>query len=302
MKCPFLREDEARYCEVAPFRKMIAGTPRAGAAERCATPAWPLCPWAAGRRAAGGPRCPYLRSSAVQFCAAASVTRFIPHSDSLQSFCQSGGYRYCDLYLTRAEPGGEPEGGEGRPVLTRPGAAPAGRIAVPLHLAYGKNHMWIDLRDDGTWHAGLDAFFTQVAGQVAQVAFTSAPGIGRPSAMLRLGEVRAAVVFPNPVETTTLNASLRADPARLVRDPYGRGWLFAGRAAAADAAGGDGAATRGFLRGEEATRWMALEVERLTRFAQEHVGSRNDGGQVALPLAPYLRPEELVCLFQEFFR
>src|SRR5512143_1063076 len=98
MACPFLREADVRYCEVAPFRKMIRQTAREGAPERCATPDYMHCQWAMSRPGtpAGALRCPFLREAMVQYCEAAPVTRFIPHSDALQSFCQSEGFRYCD--------------------------------------------------------------------------------------------------------------------------------------------------------------------------------------------------------------
>jgi len=115
MKCPLLIDTQVRFCEVAPFRKMIPRRPRPEDHEKCSSPDYVRCPSYKGRfgvRSEAG-TCPFLREALVQYCAGAPVVRFIPYSDALLSPCQSEGHHRCDLYTSRAEPGhdhaGSPE-------------------------------------------------------------------------------------------------------------------------------------------------------------------------------------------------
>ena len=89
-------------------------------------------------------------------------------------------------------------------------------------------------------------------------------GLERPAAVLTVRDVDLTVSFPNPVFITGVNGALRADPARLARDPYGLGWLFEGivrdRAAVPN---GNPKIADGLLRGDAATAWMRREGLRL---------------------------------------
>ncbi len=106
MRCPFLKEAEGRFCEIAPFRKMILRVPRPEDHEICSSPEYVRCPSLAGRPGipAGGEGCPFLQVALLQYCEAAPVAPFIPYSEALHSPCQSDGYRSCDVYLSLADP------------------------------------------------------------------------------------------------------------------------------------------------------------------------------------------------------
>ena len=100
--------------------------------------------------------------------------------------------------------------------------------------------------------------------------FVTTKGLERPAAVLTVRDVDVTVSFPNPVFITAVNGALRADPARLARDPYGLGWLFEGivrdRAAVPN---GAPRITDGLLRGEAATAWMRRETLRLRALAED---------------------------------
>ena len=112
MKCPLLIDIQVRFCEIAPFRKMIPRRPRPEDHERCSSPDYIQCPSYRARMGSrsGEGTCPFLRDALVQYCAGAPVVRFIPYSDALLSPCQSEGHRRCDLYVSRADPDHHPAG------------------------------------------------------------------------------------------------------------------------------------------------------------------------------------------------
>src|SRR5271157_98768 len=105
MACPFLKEGRAQYCNAAPARKLIlegAGVSEEG---RCASPEYHRCDLV-GKDESRRERCPHLEEIHVQYCGATSPTKLIPFSDSQLSSCTTGGYRYCDSYLSLARPHG----------------------------------------------------------------------------------------------------------------------------------------------------------------------------------------------------
>jgi hypothetical protein len=150
---------------------------------------------------------------------------------------------------------------------------------------------------------------SRVVGPIEKVTFTTSAGFSRPAVLVTVRGTGLPMVFPNPIQVTALNAHLRGEPGALLREPYGQGWLCAGRADAADVAAGCSTAARGLLAGVDALQWMSRETARLDAFVRDQLtpagpdGSRviNDGGSVRAPLGPHLEPEELLRLFQAFF-
>ena len=98
--------------------------------------------------------CPFLHESLMQYCAAASVTRLVPYSESLLSRCGNPSYRYCELYLQMAHP--------------LPPAETVDGLPMPADLGYSANHMWLDTAaqagGDGVCYAGIDAFLSRMLG------------------------------------------------------------------------------------------------------------------------------------------
>jgi len=173
-------------------------------------------------------------------------------------------------------------------------------------LAHAPNHMWLDQRSDGSWHLGLDAFFADVVGHIDALTLTSRPGLSRPAAMVSVRGVVLPMVFPRPLEIVVLNAALRGDPNRVVRDPYRSGWLYAGRIAGDEGADGGAERVGGLRSGARCRTWMADERARLDRFVRDQgaggaASCLNDGGAVRMPLAPHLAPDDLLRLFEAFF-
>jgi len=287
---------------------MLLHTTRFADEEKCTSRQFITCPLTEGRPEVepGAGSCPFFRESLVQFCAAAPATRFIPYSETLLSCCQSEGHRYCDLFLSQAEPeraAGVQAGTTGEDTPQVDG------IDLPLHLAFSPNHTWLDVSEDGSCHLGADAFLARVIGSVERVSFVTRANVCQPTAVLRVCGVDLTLVFPGRVSVTRSNVHLRRDPDRVASDPYGRGWFFEGRVPAGPAAQASGSAFGRLYRGKEALAWMKGETDRMTRFVREVLsqagpdGQRllNDGGAFSPPIVPHLAPEDRMLLFNTFF-
>jgi len=285
MLCPFLSETEVRSCRLAPVRKLIPQAMQSPG-ERCSSTEFGVCPVFQAHEpgGAGEAPCPYLQLSLMQFCSAAPVTRFVPWSEAGVSKCGSGAFRYCDLYLDVTDAGAH----RGMPL------DPDGALPVPADLLYAPNHMWLNLAEDGVCHVGIDALFSRLLGQVERVDFLTQPGSGpgkrQPAAVLRAGGRDWQVAFPREMNITACNLMLRTQPERLAKDPYGRGWLFAGT----------GADTANLMTAAQAEAWMQADVGRLNEFVQRASGCYADGGLIETGALAQLRREDALILFNDF--
>jgi glycine cleavage system H lipoate-binding protein len=311
MRCPFLKEVTVRFCQVSPLRIMVpSDVDEAG--QRCSHPGYENCPVGKGRF--WGKKdlscCPFLEESSFQCCKATSVMKLIPRNDSLFSRCNTNAHRHCQTYLQRAYPrrAKTPNGCRNRAGQDGPCDLIDG-IPVPNKLIYSRNHMWLDLGEDGSCDVGVDALLTRVLGEVESVSFVSGKGLEKPVVALVVRGVDLSLTFPSRINVTGSNALLRTSPETLVQDPYGAGWLFEGthpdwgsRSPGADP-------HSDLLTGEEAVSWMREETDRVSRFVHEthcrrHPGFEGlmmDGGILSGDLARHLTREELHQLFKRFF-
>jgi hypothetical protein len=169
--------------------------------------------------------------------------------------------------------------------------------------------MWLDMRDDGTWHLGLDAFFSRVAGEVERVAFVTTRYLCHPTAVLTVGGVDLQMVFPQRLFLTGVNVSLKSDPSKIVEDPYVRGWLFEGVRPPEGLILGRPTRRARLARGAEALEWMRHESERVEGYVRERLSRAdasgqvlmNDGGVFSGRVARHMEREDLLRLFNEFF-
>jgi glycine cleavage system H lipoate-binding protein len=282
MTCPFLRETQVKYCGAATVRKLIPLAQTGRAEEKCSSaqyiecPVWRQQPEAVKEAAAS---CPWLRESLMQYCAAASVTKLVPYSESLLCRCGNDNHRYCELYSAMAHPGLAMEDVDG--------------IALPGWLRYSSNHMWLDLSEDGVCHVGIDAFLSRVLGTVESISYVSQKGTHRPAAVLSTAGMDLEVVFPNPILLTGCNLYLRANPDRLIAEPYTRGWLFEGQPQ-------DGTVAD-LMDASQARQWMMREQRRINEYLQQQTGCAADGGMFAAGLTGHLERDQMLGLFYEFF-
>jgi glycine cleavage system H protein len=307
MHCPFLRKLNVKYCGLYGM-KMIPLSAANAATERCLSPEYHECSLVRASKEAGAPQdhCPHLCVEDVHYCDLAPVRKLVPCNKAAASRCGGDGHRYCDLYLALAEPRAR--------VATSADETTAddGQIAQPDDLAYSANHMWLDDGDDRRVHIGVDAFFTSTLGSVESVTFPARREPARPSALIRIGGLDLEMVFPLRLSEIETNAHLAGAPATVSRDPYGRGWLFAGVPGPdgrGDHLSGGHLDSEHLLRGLTARRWMQRERERLARFVHTCLDERRgsgallatDGGAASNRLTDLLDRRTLVRLHHEFF-
>lgn len=273
MACPFLKEGRAQYCHAAPIRKLILEGPGVCGAGRCASPQYYDCDLV-GKGTPRADRCPHLGEFHVQYCGVTSPTKLIPFSESELSRCTTGGFRYCESYLTLARP--------------------HGTLVPPADLLYSQNHFWLAAEESGLCHIGIDAFLVDVVGKVDGVTFVATRGTQRPVVSFTLHGVEWPMTFPNPLLIQKVNGHLRGDPARLVADPYGSGWLFSGWEV-------PGQTKAGLIAGPHAAAWRAEEQERLAKEIHDTLRVPCDGGRPVRGVGQLLSRQQLVCVLQNFF-
>jgi glycine cleavage system H lipoate-binding protein len=282
MQCPFLKEAEVDTCRHAVTRTIIVHSPETAARDKCSSERFFTCPvYRAEAETAPDDvsRCPFLEESLMQYCGAAAITKYIPYSEASLSRCGTSAFQYCDLYLSMAHPDAT--------------------SAVPAWLWFARNHMWLDVGEDGSCHVGIDALLAQALGEVERVSFVGTRGICHPAVTVSTRGIDIQLAFPNPMLVTGSNVYLRANPSNLTSDPYRMGWLFEGK----QAPGGD--ATAGLTRGEEARVWMEQDTDRLSRFVHEQIARTGcvlaDGGAISEDFLKHLDREQVFELFHRFF-
>jgi glycine cleavage system H lipoate-binding protein len=298
VRCPFLREEQVKSCQVAPFRKSLARSSANGEGELCTSTDHRSCPAVHESHEAhpDAARCPFLRESLVQFCAASSRPTYVPWSESPDLRCGHDGHRFCALFLAAASargpalPTADPD---------ESGTAVVDGVPVPGWLYYADNHMWLDAGDDGLCHLGVDAFLVRLVGEVERLTFLTVKGDVRPAVVLTVGGADLTLVFSRPLHLVAANTRLRSGLDPLVADPYGLGWLFTARW---DVDAG------GMRHGRAAREWMASEVSRLSTVVHEHLlhpragaAMPADGGSPAPGFLRHLEREDVLRLFAAFF-
>jgi glycine cleavage system H lipoate-binding protein len=288
MDCPFLRDAHVKYCRSSALRKMIVQTPEAAAGELCTSGLYRDCGAyrSTPQNKEGDPLCPWYQQMEVQYCGAAAVRKFVPYNESPLSRCRNEGYRYCELYMGLA-------GASSCPAVEG--------IRVPEQLYYAPNHMWLDPGSEGDFHIGIDGFLARVLGAVERISFLTLSGVKRPAAVLTAGGVDLTMVFPKALLVTGTNIYLRASPAKLTADPFTAGWLFQAAQVNTVHSRPLEHVTSGMLRGEAARRWIAGEVERLSRFVHDRMDMPADGGVFASGVLEHLSSEDALMLVSEFF-
>jgi glycine cleavage system H lipoate-binding protein len=321
MRCPFLREAQVKFCCASEFKKLIVRSQSniqsegEVVGERCSSPAYASCP-SAGQHYEDLPsqdHCPFLQESLSQYCSAASVVKYVPYSDPSLTRCGTSSHRYCELLMTMESPR----------LLTphdvlAPEIDPAeddangywlvDGIQTVGWLFYSPNHMWADVDEDGTCHVGIDAFLARILGKIDRLTFATTGGEHTPAVSLTVDGVDFQMIFPNKMAVSAVNTHLRADPKRVLSDPYTLGWLFEGKPGSEHSHESPDM-RRGLIHGKRAQSWMKDETRRLTEFVQERASDREsknqrlmaDGGMFTEDFMKHLTREEILLLYNEFF-
>ena len=304
MRCPFLREAQVKYCQGSAIRKMIVRMPNDTGQERCSSQDYKKCPSLKQHREENPQqaRCPFLQESLMQYCAASSITKYVPYSESSIIRCCNDGHRYCDLFLSLAAP-------KDTGVSKASAQGETGDdIHLPAGLAYSTNHMWLDRVEDGTCHIGVDAFLTRIFHKIEAVNFLPSNSSLLPTVVFTVQGVDLQLVFPVPMNVTGVNSYIRADIQKLLSLPYSAGWLYEGTLAEMNSSQSMTPASQ-LLRGDGAAKWMKREVGHLSEFIHDQIIPDQetghpvmmDGGVVHPEFIDHLSKQELLQLFNEFF-
>lgn len=281
MTCPFLRETTVHGCRSARVRMLIPQLGMGAPDSRCQSEAHRNCPLlqieAETEPAAV---CPWLERTLMQFCGAAPVTKFVPYSEAVVLRCGNGSYRYCDLYLELTQASRAAEGEDG--------------WDAPEDLQYTNNHWWIDLPEEGLWHAGIDAFLARMLGPVERLSFLASP---RPGVVLTVGGHDFTAALPEAMPVSQCNLHLRSRLDRLSTKPYTQGWLLEGAATPEQK-------TRlraRLLTAAAARQRMVADAWRLNEtLSSRQTEALADGGLFEEGILGKLPSEEAHSLFEEF--
>jgi glycine cleavage system H lipoate-binding protein len=311
MRCPFLREAQVKYCRASAFKKLIVQTPGQNMGDRCTSPDFVNCPAAHSLVDAhtGASQCPGLQEALTQYCAAASITKYIPYSEAVLSHCGTDSHRYCELYLAFAQPDQLHA-----PTSNAPAGDPSHEylvegIRVPGGLTYSANHMWMDIGSDGLVHIGIDAFLAAMIDSIERITFVTTQGTHRPTVVFTIHGVDLQMVFPHPLRLNASNLYLRSNPSTILSDPYTLGWLFEGSIGDHEPEKEIAALREGLVSGEAAAAWMNSEVTRMTQVVHALASSQPvagscamaDGGTAQPGFTKQLTREQLLHVFNEFF-
>ncbi len=313
MRCPFLREAQVKSCGASEFKKMIIRIPTQSeneSNERCSTPEYDVCPWVKQRREEfpNETRCPFLQELLVQYCSGASVIKYVPYSDPSLLRCGTSSHRYCELFLMISHPNLLKSHEVDAPTVDAEDGGPwiiDGIQTTGWHY-YSTNHMWLEIDEEGICHIGVDAFLAKVIGRVDTLTFAATSGNHHPRIVITVDGVDLSIVFPNRLNITAINSHLRADPDRVITDPYTFGWLFEGIETSTSGEAGVG---HGLNHGKSARIWMQNETARLSQFVHEKFAGVSetenrlvaDGGAFTGQLSRHLSKEQLLILYAEFF-
>ncbi|MEZ4386417.1 MAG: hypothetical protein R3D98_02330 [Candidatus Krumholzibacteriia bacterium] len=307
MQCPFLRKKNVKFCGLD-RRAMIPLGGLAPTLERCSGPDFRRCALLGehGDAVPDGVECPHLCVTDAHYCELAPVRKLIPCNRTTMSRCADGGHRFCPLFLSVADPRSDATGStDSDPTAD----LCLESVPMPATLAFAPNHMWLDRGDGRTCHVGLDAFVTRALGRIDAVSFPYHRDECRPVVRLSVGGAVLDFAFPNAMRCTELNTHLVVDPSEVVRDPYGRGWLFEGLCPPARPDDVTEPIETGLLRGEAARAWMDRECDRLSVFVHDHVtrpqpetgAVMQDGGRPRGRLADLVDSATLHRLHTTFF-
>lgn len=312
MKCPYFEETQVKYCRHCAIQKMIVRTASYLPDEKCSSPKYSEC--ATYRQhdeeeVAASSTCPFLKEARVQYCAASPIRKFVPYSVGRASRCNGTGYRYCEAYLAfcqhtarlreRRAPAEPPSRAEWTEVRG---------IRIPAWLYYSPNHLWLDPGEDGLCHVGIDGFLARVIGCLERLSFVPLKGVGRPVAFMTVGGADLQIVFPNSLSFCEPHRHLRANPARVITDPYTHGWLFKGYDPGWRGAK-DRSVLAGLLPGRDAADWMGADIDRLSRLLRESPAPQaatapspgHQGGELEEGLIQRFSHGQTFALFNEFF-
>jgi glycine cleavage system H protein len=162
---------------------------------------------------------------------------------------------------------------------------------VPRGVLLDRGHVWMRPVRLGLVRLGADNLAAALLGEPDRIELPAAGArIARGQLLATLARDGRAIELRSPVGgvVARVQSGLDANPERVARAPFGRGWLVELRPSAPAARASIG------MAGDAARRWLRDELDRLREFViglapTEGVGATAlDGGVPALPLSACL--------------
>jgi glycine cleavage system H lipoate-binding protein len=328
MRCPFLREAQVKFCCASEFRRMVVRSQGDESRELCSSSSYVTCPWVKqhNEEIPSQDRCPFLQESLVQYCSEASVIKYVPYSDPSLSRCGTSSHRYCELFLMISHPNLLVSHEVDAPTISTEDGGPwiVDGIQITGWHYYSANHMWLEVDEDGICHIGVDPFFAKVIGNVSKLAFVTNFGEHYPGVVLTVSRqenrepVDFPMIFPNRIRIKSTNTYLRAEPNRIINDPYTFGWMFEGALVQDDPAKrinpfstskqSKDKSVPNLIHGRKVREWMRSETRRLSEFINSKCSMTGNGeletmtdGGFNQDVVAHLNKDQIMLLYSEFF-
>jgi glycine cleavage system H protein len=99
----------------------------------------------------------------------------------------------------------------------------------PPELKYNPEHSWLKLEGDNLGRVGITQYAQE---QLKEVVFVELPEVGTEVSHMEpfgvIESVKATNDLYSPVsgEVVAVNESLKDEPGRVNKDPYGQGWMI----------------------------------------------------------------------------
>lgn len=139
----------------------------------------------------------------------------------------------------------------------------AGYGALPADRLYSTGHGWVQpsASHKGVWRVGIDAFAATLLGCATDITWTTSQPryeCGDPICDIDIGLGSLSICAPIGGCILRINDSLERQPAQLITDPYGAGWL-------ADFAATDEVELAELLPAAKACQHLVLDLRRFRR-------------------------------------
>jgi glycine cleavage system H lipoate-binding protein len=152
-------------------------------------------------------------------------------------------------------------------------------IKIPQGIYLHRGHTWVGMASDGQVRIGLDAFATRLLGPMDRIDL---PLMGKPlkrdqvGIQMNRGDLETGLLAPVSGVVTAFNPKVNSDPALLMADPYGDGWLLMVQP---DHLREE---LRTLEMGEEATSFIETEIDSLYQALETQLGPlAADGGNLS---------------------
>jgi glycine cleavage system H protein len=186
------------------------------------------------------------------------------------------------------------------------GVLTAAILKIPEGLYFNRNHTWTYLETNGTAKIGVDDFLLHVTGEVrVNPIYTHGDKIKKGDLILMADHSGKVLRIYSPVsgEVIGTNPLLDENPAAVIDDPYGKGWIYKVKPTNWKAETGS------LFIGGEAVEWTKRELDKLRDFLagsmkkltpEMSMVALQDGGEIIdRPLSEL--PDEVWQDFQKSF-